>query len=156
MRERSYIPLKVQLAAALLQLPGDDPDRPAVPYEAGKIMSPDQIIGLFELDHWPIPKAEDGPDEPWNLHWRLTAAHRAKTAKVDIPTIAKTKRLAKKEVARLAQMLNAEIDSTIEKAKLHAGWRSGKIPDHTPKPKRRIPSRSFQKGKRAFQKRRKP
>ena len=142
MRERSYIPLKVRLAAALLQLPGDDPDRPAVPYEAGKIMSPDQIIGLFELDHWPIPKAEDGPDEPWNLHWRLTAAHRVKTAKVDIPIIAKAKRLAKKETDRRARLI--------------AKAASVGILTLAPKPKRRIPSRSFQKGKRAFQKRRKP
>jgi hypothetical protein len=56
-------------------------------------MTEDQILSLFHFDHWPVPKALGGPDEPWNLEPRPIMEHRKKTAKLDVPAIAKTKRV---------------------------------------------------------------
>ena len=93
-KRRAHIPIKTKLAAALLQLHyGPIGYEPHMPYEVSKRMSADQIIALFEWDHWPIPKAEGGPDEPWNLMPRPIDIHREKTAKIDIPAIAKGKRI---------------------------------------------------------------
>lgn len=85
MAKRDYIRLKVQLAAALCQIAD-------IPYEDAKAMTPDQVISLFHLDHG-IYHTWDGPDEHWNLRWRPILEHRAKTAKVDAPAIAKGRRI---------------------------------------------------------------
>ena len=55
-----------------------------------------QIIARYEWDHYPVRKADGGPDEPWNLVPRLIAAHRDKTARIDLPEIAKGKRIRAK------------------------------------------------------------
>lgn len=94
MSSRAHISDKVGLAAALLQLPGAD-----IPLEHAKLMTADQIISLFHRDHWPIRKEAGGPDEPWNLHWKPIMVHREKTAKIDIPEIAKGKRLRKDQAS---------------------------------------------------------
>jgi hypothetical protein len=131
MAGRAHIPLKVKLAAALLQIidhqeairvlvkadvcpccsyggfwgntPGDEhaarrvmdmlSHAKAVTYEHSKLMTADQIISLFQFDHYPIRHADGGPDEPWNLPPRLIKAHREKTAKVDQPGLAKQRRI---------------------------------------------------------------
>jgi len=79
--------MTTKLAAALLQL-GD------IGYEDSKLMSATQIISLYEWDHYPVRRADGGPDEAWNLVPRLIAAHRAKTATVDQPEMAKDRRIA--------------------------------------------------------------
>lgn len=86
MAKRASISLETKLAAALLVI-GD------IDHEHAKQMSARQIISLFNLDHFPIPKAEDGPDEPWNLFFRFIGEHRLKTRRIDIPRIAKVKRV---------------------------------------------------------------
>jgi hypothetical protein len=91
---RKYIPLKVKLAAALLKAAW-----PAIPHEQAKLMTADQICSLFQWDHWPIPVAHDGPDEPWNLEPRFIGEHRKKTAKIDVPAIAKVRRISRKHRA---------------------------------------------------------
>lgn len=98
MRHRSHISLKVKLAAALLQLGH-------IPFSQAKRMNADQIIALYRFDHYPIPHAQDGPDEPWNLQPLLAGTHDWKTAKVDIPQIAKTKRITKAEEAFRQRLL---------------------------------------------------
>lgn len=82
--------LTTKLAAALLAL-GD------IPYQESKRLSSRQICSLYQFDHFPIRHADGGPDEPWNLIPRLIKAHREKTAKIDVPQIAKSRRLRDKE-----------------------------------------------------------
>jgi hypothetical protein len=96
--KRRHISIKVKLAAALLQLGH-------VPFSQAQRMTADQIIALYHFDHYPIPHAQDGPDEPWNLRPLLAATHQETTAKVDIPQIAKTKRIQKKEEEFRQRML---------------------------------------------------
>src|SRR5258708_500593 len=90
--KRKKISLKTQLAAALLQIRDASSER-LIPHDDAKLMSACQIISLFHLDHQPIPHADGGPDEPWNLTHLFIGAHREKTAKRDIPQIAKGKRI---------------------------------------------------------------
>jgi hypothetical protein len=83
------IDLPTKLAATLLCL-GD------IPYLHAKQMTAEQINSLYQFDHDPIPRALGGPDEPWNLMPRLIAAHRDKTRNYDIPSLAKTRRIARR------------------------------------------------------------
>lgn len=94
MTARDYIPLKVRLAAALLQIPAEDGSI-AIPHEHAKMLTPDQVISLFSRDHYPIRKIDGGPDTHWNIMFRFIGAHRIKTAKKDAPEIAKGARLSK-------------------------------------------------------------
>lgn len=75
---RDYIPLKVCLAAALLQLTDANGER-LIPHEDAKRMSADQIISLFVRDHDPVRHEHGGPDEPWNLTYRFIRPHRKKS-----------------------------------------------------------------------------
>lgn len=88
-------------AAALLQVKGCSCPT-LIPYGDAKLMSADQIISLFNDDHYPIPVAEEGSNHPSNLMPRLIAAHREKTAKIDVPQIAKGKRLRAAEAQHAA------------------------------------------------------
>jgi len=93
---KSHIPLKVKLAAALLTMKRPNEDGVLVyviGYEQSKNMTADQIIAHFHFDHYPIREADGGPTEPWNITPRPVAEHREKTAKIDIPQLAKQKRL---------------------------------------------------------------
>ena len=93
---RANIPLKTKLAAALLTMKRPDDNGELVliiPHEHAKLMSDEQIISLFHFDHYPIPHAHEGPDEAWNLEPRLIAEHRTKTAKIDVPMMAKVDRI---------------------------------------------------------------
>ena len=94
-------------------------------------MTEQQVLSAFHFDHYPIPKAHDGPDVHWNLEPIPVAVHREKTAKVDIPAIAKAKRVAKSQVAHAEAMtMKAERRDEVKTSK----W---------PKPK--WPSRPFPK-----------
>jgi len=88
--------LRIKCAAALLALTDDIGER-LIPHEHAKAMSADQIISLFQFDHHPIRAEAGGPTEPWNLDPRLIPAHRIKSAKKDMPEIAKIRRLTKAE-----------------------------------------------------------
>lgn len=95
-RQRSHIPMKTKLAAALCQMvqPNDDGgfDR-IIPHEHAKAMTADQVLAVFAWDHDPIPHAFGGPDEHWNLTPRPMPEHRTKTATRDVPAIAKAERI---------------------------------------------------------------
>jgi hypothetical protein len=145
---RDYIPLKVQLAAALLQLGYMRPDwreladvfTRYIPHDHAKLMTADQIISLFQLDHYPIRHADGGPDEPWNLEFKFIGAHREKT-KRDQAEMAKSKRIRK----RLASF---DPRSPVCLVEAMAADRAGlKGPRYRPKQTRKIPSRPFPKGR---------
>lgn len=93
---KTHISLKVKLAAALLTMkrPNDAGQLvPVITYERSKTMTPEQIISEFHFDHYPIREADGGPTEPWNIEPRPVSEHRRKTAEIDIPQLAKQKRL---------------------------------------------------------------
>lgn len=88
--------LRTKCAAALLALTDERGER-LIPHKHAKAMSADQIISLFQFDHHPIRAEAGGPTEPWNLDPRLIPEHRDKTARRDIPEIAKIKRVTAAE-----------------------------------------------------------
>ena len=92
-RKRKYIGLEVRLAAALLGYQRWGWAAP-IPFQQSKTMTAKQIIRCFTFDHYPIPHAHGGSDHPSNLCPRLCAVHKIKTATVDIPMIAKVKRVS--------------------------------------------------------------
>lgn len=85
--------LKEELDAALLrilELEGVEYDREKV-----KTVAAGYVRSLFECDHYPVAVALGGTNHPSNLRHRLAAQHRLKTARKDIPEIAKSVRLSK-------------------------------------------------------------
>lgn len=110
--------LTTKLAATLLA-------RGEIRYGDAKLMTAHQICSLYQFHH-NIYCAEDGSNEFWNYTPLLIAEHKARTAAVDIPTIAKNKRIARKQAKHLAAM--------------------EKTPYVTRK-SRKIPSRPFSKAK---------
>ena len=98
MNHRKEIGLQTKLAAALLALGKID-------YGHAKQMTAKQICSLYSFDHYPIRYAEGGPTEPWNLVPRLIPEHREKTAKVDVPQIAKARRLSQEQEAFRRRLL---------------------------------------------------
>lgn len=97
--------LEERLAAALAQLWG-------IPYETRKTMTAQQIIGMGQCDHG-IHHAIGGPNVHWNYTWLLTPEHREKTSKVDVPQIAKTKRIIKKQAAHEARIALSRVESRL-------------------------------------------
>lgn len=98
--KRGHINLTTKLASALLTMKRVDENGQLVPiisYEESKGMTPEQIISRFEFQHYPIPHSQGGPDHHSNLMPMEKVEHRRVTAKVDIPQIAKTKRVSAKE-----------------------------------------------------------
>jgi hypothetical protein len=99
---RKHIPLKTKLAAALCQMLRPNADghlEPVIDHESSKVMTEDQILSLFQYDHYPIPKHRDGPDAHWNLTPRPILEHRHKSATVDTPGAAKDARIEKRQQA---------------------------------------------------------
>jgi hypothetical protein len=90
MTRRSYVPLPERLAATLAcllpQEQRDDLRRRKAKAEA--------VLALFHFDHV-IFHAHGGADKWWNLDPKLVAEHREKTAKIDVPAIAKGKRITR-------------------------------------------------------------
>ena len=93
---RAHISLKTKLAAALLTMlrPNERGDLVRIiSHEEAKRLTADQILARFDWDHYPIRKADGGPDEPWNLEPRPTAEHDKKTREIDQPQLAKQRRI---------------------------------------------------------------
>jgi len=132
--KRPHIGLKTKLAAALLEI-----DRlhlilhstpRQVPYEKSKTVDDDYIIAQWHWDHYPHRHGDGGPSQAWNLVPIPALEHRAKTAKVDVPQMAKSKRIRAEEEAHRVIMAGA--------LPIIKRW------------KRKIPSRPFSKIKRKF------
>jgi hypothetical protein len=120
------------LCAAILKLAD-------IPHEVAKTMTRGQIRALMHGDHDPVPwsVARDlgwTPEQynhPSNLTMRLVDGHKEKTARRDIPQIAKNKRVTKEQAAFQARLLAP-------------GGQDAPAPVKT-KPKVKIKSRGFQK-----------
>lgn len=124
MSARRAINLTTKLAAALCQMMRPTQNgglERIIPHEEAKKMTADEIVSLFEFDHDPIPKACGGPDDPWNLTPRIKQEHREKTAKVDIPQIAKSKRL-EKDTEAFRRRLLAKSGQGEEQPKKASRW----------------------------------
>lgn len=89
---RKSISLAEKLDAALLALL-EAQGTPIPRAEAMKLKAGD-VARLFQFDHFPVPVALGGDNRPANLVPRLIAAHRERTAKIDVPAIAKVRRRA--------------------------------------------------------------
>lgn len=114
-RDRKHIGLKTKLAAVIGGM--------FFTYAERKELSEDQILSLVQWDHDPIPHTPpyNGPDEHFNLTPRLIVAHRVKTATVDVPRIAKGKRVSDKEEAFRARMLAPREDRPQKKTSFQKG-----------------------------------
>jgi hypothetical protein len=134
---RGHISQKTKLVAALCQLKHADESGQLVPvisHEEAKSLTEDEILAKFEWDH-NVHFAIGGACQHWNLTPTPKAQHRQKTAKQDIPQIAKTRRLEKaqedfrrKVLAKTGQI--TEKEETKQKAKIKSRgfqqWRNFK------------------------------
>lgn len=98
---RKAVSLKSKLAAALRELA-------EIPMDHARQMTADQVISLFQFNH--ILLHRDHQHEPWvDDHWNieplLIKAHRERTAKIDVPQIAKTKRISQAHEEFRARLL---------------------------------------------------
>lgn len=93
---RAHIGLKTKLCSALCQMlrEVDGKLEPIIPYDLAKQMTEDEVLAIFDWHH-NVPKAHDGPDTHWNIAPMEKAPHRKRTAEIDVPTIAKSKRIVK-------------------------------------------------------------
>lgn len=101
MTKRAHIGLKTKLCATLCQLMryvGDGEWERIISYDEAKTLTEDQILARFHFDHG-IAHAHDGSNAPWNLTPMPVEEHRKKTATIDIPRIAKGKRINKSNAA---------------------------------------------------------
>lgn len=130
---RHHISLTTKLASALLALGHID-------YEESKKLSAKEICARFEFDHYPVPKALGGSDEPWNLTPRLIADHAHKTNKdngtgrSDRKVIAKVRNSIKKANERAERIEAEQVGDPVREHGFKRRW-----------PSRDIPSRPFQK-----------
>jgi hypothetical protein len=88
MSKRRAIPLGALCAALVREVL-------KIPHEHAKLMTAHQMLSLIARDHI-IAKAHGGTDDHWNIDPISIIAHRIKTSEIDIPRIAKTKRLARR------------------------------------------------------------
>jgi hypothetical protein len=132
-RHRRVAPTLKQIAAAaivtLLKLP----------HRQAQEMTSDEIIRLVEKDHYPVPYAiardlgwpPDRYNHPSNLELVAPIDHAKKTAKVDTPQVAKSKRITTKhEDFRRKMLAKTEPDCDVVQ---------------TAPRKAKIPTRGFQK-----------
>lgn len=102
---RKSIGLRTKLAATLCALTDARGER-IISHDHARQLSEEQVLSLFQFDHYPIPHEGGGPDAHWNLDPRLIADHRIKSATIDTPRAAKIKRIAKAIQAHSAAMLH--------------------------------------------------
>lgn len=127
-----------------------------IPRGHAQLMSPDQICSLFQFDHYPIRYIDGGTTHPDNLMPKFIAAHRKKTAEIDVPQIRKADRIRKKRTPQIAKIDGHEIEFVIDDD--NPGVARRPDPERDPelfvKPRRRkINSRGFQKGHRPIRSR---
>jgi hypothetical protein len=109
MSKRAHIGLKTKLCAALCQLVRYDEANAefvkVIPHNEAKRLTEDEVLSRFDFHHDPIPKAHDGPDVHWNLTPLPKAVHAIITATIDIPRIAKGKRIQRANDAAVNRLL---------------------------------------------------
>ena len=87
--------LSEKLASALLHLL--EARGEPIPHEHQKLMSVDQILSLWQWDHYPVRYENGGTTHPSNIRPLFRRAHIDVTAKVDKPASAKSKRIVDSE-----------------------------------------------------------
>lgn len=117
--------LTAKLAAVIRQLLG-------IPFDHARLMTDDQVISLVQFNH--ILYHTDMKDDPdcdahWNLEAMTIMAHRERTAKIDVPQIAKTRRISKAHIEFRERLLAPRDQREAKKSR----WGS------RPFPKRRKP-----------------
>lgn len=149
MTDRSHISLKTKLAAAICELL-------AIPHEHAKLITEDQVLSLVNWDHYPI-RRHDGlvlgmtvaeVDHHSNIVPKTIMAHRKKTAEIDQPQIAKTKRthITQAQHAAVMAAKTGQIDQLAAALEPLADKKRAR-------PKAKIPSRPFPKGHRPLRSR---
>ena len=126
-KTRKKIPDKTKLAAALLTIVRPDENgelKPVIDYVSAKKMTEDQILSIFQWDHYPTPKNQGGEDKHYNLVPRPIIEHRIKSAKIDKPAFNKAIRLSEAQEESRRKML----------AKAGQGWATD--PPRKKKPKK--------------------
>lgn len=126
MTRRAHISDRTKLAALVCELL-------AIPHEHQLLMHQDHVLSLVHWDHYPVPKALGGSDRFSNLRALLVATHRVITAKRDVPTIAKVKRLARANDDSVNRLLAKQPGVPIAR---NGRW-----------PSRKMQSRGFQRGR---------
>lgn len=108
-----------------------------IPHDHQQALTAHQICSLVEFNHYPVRRADGGTNHPSNLQPLLRAAHKERTRKVDIPEIAKRKRIVRASDAAVNRLLSkfARVTSEIER-------------DRSRWPSRKIQSRPFRKAAR--------
>lgn len=106
---RAHISLKTKLAAAVRELL-------RIPHEHAVLMTEDQILSLVEWHHIAY-HAHEGGDEHHNIDPMTIMAHRERTRKIDIPAIAKTKRISADHEAFRARLLTPRADRAPKKSR---------------------------------------
>lgn len=91
--------MREALASAYLHIPG------LIPEELREA-SAASIVSAVDLHHWPIPHANGGGNNPQNLQPMLRSEHRRETARNTIPTLARGKRIRRKQGVHVAKMLD--------------------------------------------------
>jgi hypothetical protein len=133
---RPHVSLTTKLAAVLAELQYLRGDPFAWPQL--KAMTDAQLCSLYQWDHG-VYHAWDGSKPHFtNLTPRLILAHREKTAKRDIPTIAKVRRAEKKREALAYGAIDVRGD-------MADGPPMRRDPPKRKWPSRKIPSRPFPK-----------
>ncbi len=130
MKPRRSPNLTEKLASTLLLLKVGD--EWLIPEPLRSTGSAKQICALIHFDHDPIPYANGGTTAPQNLTPRGIAQHREKTATVDLPRIAKGKRLERTHeefrallLRKIGQGLDAEAARRKRGRRLPCGKASG-------------------------------
>lgn len=112
MASRKHISLKTKLAAAICQL--------FLTHDEAVALSEDQVLSLVNWDHYPVPHAHGGPDAHYNLLASLIPAHREKTAKVDVPMIAKTRRVSREHEEFRQRLLTPRDERPVRKSRFQS------------------------------------
>lgn len=101
MSKRPYISRDTKIACVLLEL--WHARGHGIPFRDAQKMTVAEILARVQWDHG-VWHSIGGSIHPTNLTPRLLADHKRKTDKVDIPAIAKGKRVARKQAQHLTRM----------------------------------------------------
>lgn len=117
MSARAHIPL-ITIAASL------GAEKLGIPHEHQLLLHPEHVLSLLHADHFPIPKAEGGSDHFSNILMLPIRHHQEKTRTIDVPGIAKRKRLRREvdqhRAVMLAKLLGTEAPRERVKRKIAA------------------------------------
>lgn len=109
-RPRKEPTLKDKLAAALREIA-------QIPMDHARLMTADQMLSLFQFHHI-LYHTDSGIDEHWNLEPMLIRPHRERTAKIDVPQIARTRRISATEEEFRRRMLTPRDERPVKRSRI--------------------------------------